>query len=66
MPRLHRILNMPEYTWKIPGYAWLCLNIPKTVWMVFTLYLAIVIPHLNEQYTVFLENKNFSIIIKKI
>ena len=22
---------MPQYTWIIPGYAWLCLNVPKYV-----------------------------------
>ena len=26
---LHRDLNMPEYVWIVPEYAWLCLNMPK-------------------------------------
>ena len=26
MPGLHRVLNIPEYVWIIPGYAWMCLN----------------------------------------
>ena len=24
---------MPEYVWIIPGYVWLCVNVPKFVWM---------------------------------
>ena len=48
MPGLHGVLNMPEYAWIIPGYAWLCLNVPKSVWMVFASHLPIVIPYLKE------------------
>ena len=29
-------------------YAWLCLNVPKSVWMAFVLHLPIVIPYLKE------------------
>ena len=53
-----KVLNMREYDWIIPGYAWLCLNVPKPVWMDFVLHLPIVIPYLKEPYTVFLESKN--------
>ena len=38
-----------EYTWIIPGYAWLCLNVPKSVSMAFVLHLLIEIPYLKEQ-----------------
>ena len=48
-----------EYAWVIPGYAWLCLNVPKPVWMAFVLHLSIVIPYLKEPYTVFLESEFF-------
>ena len=34
MPGLHRVLNMPEYAWIIPGYAWLCVNVLKCVWII--------------------------------
>ena len=52
-----RILNMPQYVWIIPEYAWLCLSVPKSVWMAFVLYLPIVFPYLKEPYAVFLESK---------
>ena len=26
IPRLHRVLNMPQYVLIIPGYVWLCLT----------------------------------------
>ena len=58
MPALHRVLNMPEYVCIIPGYAWLCLNVPKSVWMAFVLHLPIVISYLKELQTIFLESKN--------
>ena len=29
IPRLHRLLNVPEYLWITPEYARLCLNIPE-------------------------------------
>ena len=48
MPGLHMVLNMPEYAWIIPGCAWLCLNVPKSVWMASVLHLHIVIPYLKE------------------
>ena len=35
MPGLHRVPNIPEYGWIIPGYAWLYLNLPRSVWMAF-------------------------------
>ena len=53
-----RVPNMPEYVWMIPGYAWLCLNVPKSLWIPFALPLTIVIPYPKEPYTVFLESKN--------
>ena len=53
-----RVLNMTECVWIIPGYAWLWLNVPKSVWMVFVLHLPVVIPYLKEPYTVFWESKN--------
>ena len=34
MPGLHRVLNMPDYDWIIPEYAWLCLNLSE--WLCFT------------------------------
>ena len=39
-----------EYGRFIQGieYAWLCLNVPKSVWMAFVLHLPIVIPYLKE------------------
>ena len=48
MPGLHRVLNMPEYAWIIPGYAWLSLNVLKSVWMAFVLHLLVVISYLKE------------------
>ena len=33
MPELRKALNIPEYAWIIPGYAWLCLNVSKSVWL---------------------------------
>ena len=55
---------MPECAWIIPGYVYVCLNVPKFFWMAFVLHLPIVISYLKELYTVFLESKNliFSII----
>ena len=38
MPGLYRVLNMPEYAWIIPGYAWLCLNVPISEWFLFYIY----------------------------
>ena len=43
-----RVTQSFEYAWIIPGYAWLCLNVPKSVWMSFVLHLLIVIPYLKE------------------
>ena len=48
MPGLHRVLNMPEYTWIIPGNAWFYLNLPKSIGMAVVLHLPIVISYLNE------------------
>ena len=39
---------MPECAWIIPGYVYVCLNVPKFVWMAFVLHLANVIPYLKE------------------
>ena len=58
MSGLHKVLKMPEYVWIIHGYAWLCLNKLKSVWMAFVLHLFIVILYLKETYTVFLKSKN--------
>ena len=54
IPWLHRVLDMSEYTWIIPDYAWLCrnmldyaricLNIAKSAWIAFVLHVPIVIP----------------------
>ena len=41
---------MPEYALIIPWYAWLCLNVPKFVWMDFVLHSSIVIPYLKEPF----------------
>ena len=59
---------MPEYAWMIPGYVWLCLNVPKFVWMAFDWHSPFVIPYLKESQTVFSENKNllFSIVAGSI
>ena len=43
-----RVTQGFEYAWIIPGYAWLGLNMSKSVWMVFLLHLPIVIPYLKE------------------
>ena len=48
MSGLPRVLNMLEYAWIIPGYDWLYLNVPKSVWIAFVLHLLIVINYLNE------------------
>ena len=40
------------------GYAWLFLNVPKSVWMAFVLRLPIVIPYLTVPYTFVLESKH--------
>ena len=37
-----------EYAWIIPGYTWLCLNVPKSVSMTFVLHLLILITYLKE------------------
>ena len=39
-----RVTQGFEYAWIIPGYAWLCPNVTKSVWMAFVLHLPIVIP----------------------
>ena len=57
MPGLHRVFNIPEYDRIIPGYDWLCLNVPKFVWMTFVLHLPIVISYLKEPKTVALESQ---------
>ena len=44
--KLHRVLIMMEYAWVILGYTWLCLNVPKYVWMAFVMHLPIVIHYL--------------------
>ena len=54
MPGLHRVPNIPEYGWIIPGYAWLYLNLPRSVWMAFVLHLLIVLPYLKETINCFL------------
>ena len=36
MPELHRVLDMPKYAWIIPGYVWMCLNLPE--WLLFYIY----------------------------
>ena len=56
-----RVAQGSKYAWIIPGYILLCLNVPKFVWMAFTLHSPIVIPYLNEPQTVFLESKNLII-----
>ena len=37
--KLDRVLIMVEYAWIILGYAWLCLNVRKYVWMAFVIHL---------------------------
>ena len=46
---------MPKYVWIIPEYAWLFLNVAKSIWMAFVLHLASVIPYLKELLAVFLK-----------
>ena len=58
MPGLHRVLKTLEYARIIPGYAWSCLNVPKSVWMAFLLHLLVVMPCLKELQIVFLKSKN--------
>ena len=54
-----RVTQGSEYAWTITGYAWLCLNMPISVWMAFVLHLPIVNPSLKkESQTVFLKSKN--------
>ena len=45
--RVTQGFEYPKYAWTILGYAWLCLNVPISVWMAFVLYLPIVIPYLK-------------------
>ena len=54
-----RVAQGSKYVWITPGYVWLCLNVPKFVWMAFALHSSIVIPYLKETLTIFLESKNF-------
>ena len=44
--KLHRLLIITEYARIILGYPWLCLNVPKYVWIAFVIHLPIVIPYL--------------------
>ena len=47
-----RVTQVCEYVWIISGYVWLCLNVPKSVWMAFVLHLLIiVIPYIKELLT---------------
>ena len=39
---------MSEYAWIIPGFVWLCLNVPKFVLMAFVLHSPIGITYLKE------------------
>ena len=41
--RYARVTQGSEYARIIPEYGWLCLIMPKSIWMVFVLYLPIVI-----------------------
>ena len=43
-----RVTQGSKYTWKIPEYVWLCLNVPKFVWMGFALHSNIVTSYLKE------------------
>ena len=52
--KLHRVLIITGYARTILEYAWLCLNVPKYVWMAFVIHLPIVIPSID----CFLESKN--------
>ena len=51
-----------EYV-RVLDYAWLCLNVFKSVWMAFVLDLLIVIPYLKERSNVFLESKKLIFVI---
>ena len=53
-----RVTQSSEYAWIILGYRSLCLNVPKSVWMVFILHLPFTIHYLKEAKTVFLKSKN--------
>ena len=48
--KLHRVLIMIEYAWIFLGYALLCLNVPKYVWMAFAIHLPMVIPYLSTAF----------------
>ena len=52
-----RVTQDFEYARICPGYVWLCLNVPKFVWMTFVLHLPIVISYLKEPKTVALESQ---------
>ena len=41
-----RVTQGSEYARIIPELVWLCLNVPKSVWMAFALHLLIVIPYI--------------------
>ena len=66
MPGLHRVLNMPECAQIIPGYGWLCLNVPKSVCMAFVLHFLIIIIYLKEPQTVFLKSKNLIFTLQQL
>ena len=55
--KLYRVLIITGYARIILGYAWLCLNVPKYVWMAFVIHLPIVIPSID----CFLESKNLTL-----
>ena len=57
-----------KHAWIIPEYVWLCLNVPKFVWMAFVLHSPIVILYPKKPWTVSLESKNliFSIVAGSI
>ena len=63
-----RVTPSSKYAWIISGHVWLCLNLPKFVWIAFVLHSPIVISYLKESYNVFLESKNliFSIVAGSI
>ena len=66
-----RVRHGSEYAWICLNnfwICWLCLNVPKFVWMAFALHSPIVIPYLKEPWTVFLESKKlvFSIVAGSI
>ena len=70
MPGLHRVLNMLEYAWIIPEYAWLCLNMteyawiyinmPESIWVAFVFHVLVVITCLLECIVIYL-NKVYSL-----